>query len=54
MSLQEYALANGYKPQAYLRDFLYVAQDPRDQLLLGPALATPRLLKKAGLTMKVQ
>jgi len=48
---EEKALAMGYKPKAYLRDFLYVAQDPKDQLLLGPAHATPRVLKKAGLSL---
>jgi acetyl-CoA acyltransferase len=25
----------GLKPKAYLRQFVYVAQDPKDQLLLG-------------------
>ncbi|CAL1537580.1 unnamed protein product [Lymnaea stagnalis] len=49
---EEKALQLGYKPKAYLRDFLYVAQDPKDQLLLGPAYATPRILKKAGLTLR--
>lgn len=49
---EEKALAMGYKPKAYLRDFLYVSQDPKDQLLLGPAYATPKILKKAGMTMK--
>jgi len=29
------AKALGLKPKAYLRDFVYVAQDPKDQLLLG-------------------
>jgi acetyl-CoA acyltransferase len=48
---EEKALALGYKPKAYLRDFLYVSQDPKDQLLLGPAYAIPRILKKAGLTV---
>ncbi|XP_005103881.1 trifunctional enzyme subunit beta, mitochondrial [Aplysia californica] len=48
---EEKALAMGFKPKAYLRDFLYVAQDPKDQLLLGPAYATPRILKRAGLTL---
>ena len=24
-----------YTPKAYLRDYVYVAQDPKDQLLLG-------------------
>eukprot|EP01130_Rhizamoeba_saxonica_P001218 TRINITY_DN1110_c4_g1_i1.p2 TRINITY_DN1110_c4_g1~~TRINITY_DN1110_c4_g1_i1.p2 ORF type:complete len:401 (+),score=111.51 TRINITY_DN1110_c4_g1_i1:226-1428(+) len=41
----------GLKPKAFLRDFIYVSQDPKDQLLLGPAYATAKLLKKAGLTL---
>jgi len=32
---EEKALALGYKPKAYLRHYLYVSQDPKDQLLLG-------------------
>lgn len=40
----------GLKPKAYLRDFIYVSQDPIDQLLLGPAYGIPRILKKANLT----
>jgi acetyl-CoA acyltransferase len=36
---------------AYLRDYVYVAQDPKEQLLLGPAYATPQILKRAGLTL---
>ncbi|XP_044264115.1 trifunctional enzyme subunit beta, mitochondrial [Tribolium madens] len=46
------AKALGLKPKAYLRDFIYVSQDPIDQLLLGPAYGTPIVLEKAGLTMK--
>lgn len=42
----------GLKPKAYLRHFLYVSQDPIDQLLLGPAYGTPLLLDRAGLSMK--
>lgn len=42
----------GFKPKAYVRDFTYVAQDPIDQLLLGPAYGIPKILKKAGLTLK--
>ncbi|CAP27112.2 Protein CBG06885 [Caenorhabditis briggsae] len=58
---EEYALANGFKPKAYLRDYLYVAQvgsiyfdfqDPKDQLLLSPAYVIPKLLDKAGLGLK--
>uniref|UniRef100_A0A6I8PTL4 Trifunctional enzyme subunit beta, mitochondrial n=1 Tax=Ornithorhynchus anatinus TaxID=9258 RepID=A0A6I8PTL4_ORNAN len=48
---EEKALAMGYKPKAYLRDFVYVSQDPKDQLLLGPTYATPKVLERAGLTM---
>ena len=32
---EEKALQLGFKPKAYLRDFLFVSQDPVDQLLLG-------------------
>ncbi|XP_016278964.1 trifunctional enzyme subunit beta, mitochondrial isoform X2 [Monodelphis domestica] len=49
---EEKALALGYKPKAYLRDFVYVSQDPKDQLLLGPTYATPKVLEKAGLTLQ--
>ncbi|XP_038655978.1 trifunctional enzyme subunit beta, mitochondrial isoform X4 [Scyliorhinus canicula] len=49
---EDKALAMGYKPLAYLRDFVYVSQDPKDQLLLGPAYATPKVLEKAGLALE--
>ncbi|XP_016974010.1 trifunctional enzyme subunit beta, mitochondrial [Drosophila rhopaloa] len=49
---EEKAKQLGLKPKAYLRDFLYVSQDPVDQLLLGPAYGIPKLLKKSGLTLK--
>lgn len=49
---EEKAKALGLKPKAYLRDFIYVSQDPIDQLLLGPAYGIPRLLNKTGLTLK--
>ncbi|KAM9496009.1 trifunctional enzyme subunit beta, mitochondrial [Clarias gariepinus] len=48
---EEKALALGYKPKAYLRDFVYVSQDPKDQLLLGPTYATPKVLERSGLTL---
>jgi len=41
----------GLKPKAYLRDFIYVSQDPRDQLLLGPAYATAKLIERTGLQL---
>lgn len=46
---EEKAKQLGLKPKAYLRDFLYVSQDPIDQLLLGPAYGIPKLLNKVGL-----
>lgn len=46
---EEKAKQLGLKPKAYLRQFTYVSQDPVDQLLLGPAYATPTVLGLAGL-----
>ncbi|KAM9317212.1 LOW QUALITY PROTEIN: trifunctional enzyme subunit beta, mitochondrial-like [Gastrophryne carolinensis] len=46
---EEKALALGYKPKAYLRNFVYVSQDPKDQLLLGPTYGTPKVI--GGLTL---
>jgi acetyl-CoA acyltransferase len=43
--------AEGYAPIAALRDYVYVAQDPGTELLLGPAYAIPKLLDRAGLTL---
>ena len=34
---EDKALQLGFKPKAYLRDYLYVSQDPVDQLLVGYA-----------------
>ena len=47
---EEKALSLGYTPKAYLREHVFVAQDPNDELLLGPAYATPNVLDRAGLT----
>jgi len=41
----------GLKGKAILRDYMYVAQDPVDELLLGPAYGIGRLLERAGLTV---
>lgn len=49
---EEKAKQLGLKPKAYLRNFVYVAQDPKDQLLLGPAYGTPKVLAKAGLSLQ--
>nr|XP_002119873.1 trifunctional enzyme subunit beta, mitochondrial [Ciona intestinalis] len=45
------AKAMGFKPKAYLRSYTYMSQDPKDQLLLGPAYTTPTVLEKGGLTL---
>ncbi|XP_067628482.1 trifunctional enzyme subunit beta, mitochondrial [Eurosta solidaginis] len=49
---EETAKKLGLRPKAYLRDFLYVSQDPVDQLLLSPAYGIPKLLKNTGLSLK--
>ena len=41
----------GLTPKAYLRDYTYVAQDPKDELLLGPAYATPQVLDSMKLKL---
>jgi acetyl-CoA acyltransferase len=46
---EEVAEADGYTPQAALREYTYVAQDPDTELLLGPAYAIPEVLDAAGL-----
>lgn len=49
---EDKAKKEGYKPKAYLKDFIYTKADASDQCLLGPAYAIPRLLNKNKLTMK--
>ncbi|MGM0587288.1 MAG: acetyl-CoA C-acyltransferase [Bacteroidota bacterium] len=41
----------GLTPKAVIREYVYVAQDPNEQLLLGPAYATPKVLDRMGLTL---
>ncbi len=41
----------GLKPLAYLNQYTYVAQDPGDELLLGPAYAIPRVMHTAELIL---
>ena len=48
---EEKALEEGREPLAYIKAFEYAAIDPKDGLLMAPALAVPRLLKKTGLTL---
>jgi acetyl-CoA acyltransferase len=46
---EEKARALGYTPLAAIRSWAYTAVDPSDQLLMGPALAMPKALQRAGL-----
>jgi acetyl-CoA acyltransferase len=46
-----FALDNGYKPKAIIREFTYVAQRPGDELLIGPAFAVPKVLDAMNLTL---
>jgi len=48
---KETALDRGLKPKAILRGYTYVAQDPEEELLLGPAYATPKVLDMMGLQL---
>ena len=48
---EERALALGFKPKAYLREWTFVSCDPFDQMLLGPAFATHKVLNAAGMQL---
>jgi acetyl-CoA acyltransferase len=48
---EEKARALGLKPLAALKSWAYVGVDPADQLLMGPALAMPKALERAGLKL---
>ena len=48
---EEKAQALGLKPKAYLRERTLVSCDPFDEMLLGPAYATAKVLEMAGLQM---
>jgi acetyl-CoA acyltransferase len=45
------AKAQGCSPLAYVRSWAVAAVDPGGQLLMGPALAIPRALERAGLEL---
>src|SRR5262249_16007004 len=48
---EEKAHALGYQPLAYIRSYAYAALDPGEQLLMGPVLAAPVALSRAGLSL---
>ena len=41
----------GLKAKSRIVDFCFVGCDPKEQLLIGPAIAIPKLLKQNGLTL---
>ena len=41
----------GYAPLGYVKSYAFAALDPSEQLLMGPAYATPRALDAAGLAL---
>ena len=49
---EQKAKSLGLTPLAAFRSWSHVAVDPTDQLLMGPALAMPAALDRAGMTLK--
>jgi acetyl-CoA acyltransferase len=49
---EEKARALGMRPLAAFRSWSYVGVDPADQLLIGPALAMPKALDRADMTLR--
>ncbi len=48
---EDKAKALGMTPLAAVSSWAYIAVDPADQLLMGPALAIPKVLERAGLAL---
>ncbi|MCA9550012.1 MAG: acetyl-CoA C-acyltransferase FadI [Myxococcales bacterium] len=48
---EDVAKALGYPVLAYIRSYAFAALDPSEQLLMGPAYATPRALDAAGVKL---
>lgn len=48
---EEKARALGFTPLAAFRSWSFIGVDPADQLLMGPAIAMPKALARAGMTM---
>jgi acetyl-CoA acyltransferase len=48
---EERARADGYAPLAFVKSWAVAAVDPAGQLLMGPGLAIPAALARAGLTL---
>jgi acetyl-CoA acyltransferase len=48
---ESHAKATGVEPLAFIRSWAVAAVDPAGQLLMGPALAIPKALQRASLTL---
>lgn len=48
---EEAAKELGFTPLAAIRSWAYVGVDPADQLLMGPAIAMPKALERAGMEL---
>jgi acetyl-CoA acyltransferase len=49
---EDKARAEGRQPLAYVRSWAVAAVDPGGQLLMGPALAVPKALERAGIELR--
>jgi acetyl-CoA acyltransferase len=49
---EQKAKALGYEPLGYIRSYAFASLSPWDQLLMGPAYATPMALDRARLTLE--
>jgi len=49
---EDVARSLGYTPKATFNSYAYSAQNPEDELLLGPAYSTPKVLDKTGLSLQ--
>ncbi|MEX0608474.1 MAG: thiolase family protein [Balneolaceae bacterium] len=49
---EQTALNLELKPKAYIREYNFVSQDPGEELLLGPAYATPKVLDQMKLRLQ--
>lgn len=49
---EQKAKALGYTPLGFVRSWAFAALDPNEQLLMGPAYATPVALQRAGLDLR--
>jgi len=50
MTTEDKARALGLPILGFIRSYAFTAVDPRDELLIGPACATPLALERAGMT----